>query len=45
MKSTGNVGGGDKGQDRLIVSHFPYAKAFAHIAVQINLECHGVPDG
>ena len=36
MKPAGDVGRGNVGQNFLVVAHFPGAKAFAHIAIQIN---------
>ncbi|MNT14448.1 hypothetical protein D3C72_1494550 [compost metagenome] len=37
MKAAGNVGGCDMAQDRFVIAHAPCAKAFAHVA--IDVEC------
>ena len=42
MKPTGNVCRTDNVQQRRIIAHFPWAKAFAHVRVQIDCFLHSV---
>ena len=42
MEPARDVGRGDERHDAVVVAHFPGAEALAHVAIQVNSQCHVV---